>query len=90
MRIWTKKWCSRRLKPIAQKLHSGNPSAVSFGDQMLEGFAKWVSAGHKYRHGQKTEEPVAPPFDMAVAYVSAGASHIRFLASLDQMTRILS
>lgn len=79
----------RRLKPIAQRLYKDDVSAQAFSDQMLEGLAKWVSAGHKYRHGQKTEEPLAPPLHMTVAFLSSGASHIRFLVSLDSFNRLL-
>lgn len=80
----------RRLKPIAQRLYDKNKAAGPFADQMLEGFAKWVSAGHKYRHGHATEEPLAPPIDLAVAYVSNGAAYIRLLADLDGMQNMLS
>jgi hypothetical protein len=77
----------RRLKPIAQRLYEKNKAAVSFSDQLLEAFAKWVNAGHKYRHGQQTEEPLAPPLDLAVAYLSSGASYVRVLADLDGRQR---
>jgi hypothetical protein len=79
-----------KIKPMANKLYAGKPSSASFSDQMLESLVKWVNAGHRYRHGQQTEEPVEPPMDMAVWFLSAGASHLRALVSLDSITRMLS
>jgi hypothetical protein len=74
----------KRLKPIASRAYASvDPSAQSFAEQVLEGFVKWVNAGHKYRHGPKTEEPRAPTLELAVFYLSNGAAFIRFLIDLD-------
>ena len=73
----------KRIKPIAHRKYTAkDESSIAFADQMLESFIKWVNAGHKYRHGPKTEEPRSPPLELAVAYVSNGAGYIRFLIDL--------
>ncbi|MEQ1887383.1 MAG: hypothetical protein ABL967_20130 [Bryobacteraceae bacterium] len=86
----SEKMVRQEIKPLAQRLYKKDASAQAFSDLMLESFAKWVAAGHRYRHGQATEEPLAPPVDMAVAYLSSGASHIRMLVTLDAITRMLN
>jgi hypothetical protein len=65
-----------KLAPTYQAV---DPTAVGAAEQLIHGFCQWVNAGHKYRHGQKTEEPVEPPIEMAVLYLSAGAAYIRWL-----------
>lgn len=53
-----------------------------FAAQMLEAFGKWVDASHRYRHGPQSDQPHAPPLDLAVLHFSVGASFIRWLASI--------
>lgn len=59
--------------PIAQAVTSGLFSSI----------ADWVDALHNYRHGQATEEPVAPSEELAIQIISTGSSHIRWLAQFD-------
>jgi len=76
------------LKPIVQRFYQSiDSSATSFGEHLLESFCQWVNAGHRYRHGQNTEEPHAPTLEAAIAFVSIGASFIRWLIELDLLVR---
>jgi hypothetical protein len=73
----------KRIRPIAIDVYGAtDSSAQSFAEQTVEAFIKWVNAGHRYRHGQKTEEPHDPPLELAVAFLSQGAAYIRFLIDL--------
>jgi hypothetical protein len=51
--------------------------------KLVEGFADWVNACHPYRHGHDQAEAPAPPIEMAIALMGAGASYIRWLAMID-------
>ncbi len=52
----------RLLRAALQRVHEAiDITAVAAADQMLVGFCHWVNTGHKYRRGQKTEDPTAPP-----------------------------
>jgi len=73
----------KRIKPIVGRVYGAmDASAQSFSEQTIEGFIKWVNAGHRYRHGQNTGEPHDPPLELTVAFLSQGAAHIRFLIDL--------
>jgi hypothetical protein len=70
------------LRPALQRAYAASDSsAAAFSATMVESFSKWVDAGHKYRHGPKSEIPHAPPLELAVLYLSQGASHIRWLVA---------
>ena len=77
---------TRHLKPIAQRLYAGDIAAQSAASQMLSGLVTWVDAAHNYRHGQRTEAPTPVPFELAIAMIGSGASFIRWLAQMDQMS----
>ena len=70
----------KRIKPMVSRVYGAeDASAQSFAEQGIEGFAKWVNSGHRYRHGPKAEEPHDPPLELTVSFLSQGAAHIRFL-----------
>jgi hypothetical protein len=50
-------------------------AVTHFGESMVN----WIDACHVYRHGQQVNEPSPPPPDLAVALVSAGLGHLRWL-----------
>ena len=72
------------LEPRVQKLYGKDAFATMAGARLTQSFADWVDAAHTYRHGQKSEEPVQPPQELAVLLVSQGASFVRWLADLDR------
>ncbi len=75
----------KRIKPMVARIYGAeDASAQSFGEQTVEAFIKWVNAGHRYRHGPKTEEPHDPPLELTVSFLSQGAAHIRFLIDVDR------
>lgn len=72
------------LKPEA---HAGTQSAKIASQEMANGFVKWVIAAQQYRHapGEEhdgEENPAAPPQDLAIVIMSAGASYLRWLLAL--------
>jgi hypothetical protein len=60
-----------------------DPTALQASKKVANSLADWVNAAHFYRHGQVSEEPVQPPFSLAVLLVDQGASFIRWLAELN-------
>lgn len=72
------------LKPIVRALYDGDDPARRSAEQFLDSFAKWTDAAQQYRHGQEGEVPANPPFELAVALFSAGATYIRFLIELSE------
>lgn len=71
------------LLPIARQVYSHDPAATATVQGLFAGFAEWVDAIHNYRHGQRTEDPVAPPLNVAVHILSSGASYLRWLVEID-------
>lgn len=51
--------------------------------QWVASFKAWVEACHFYRHEQGQEDPHAPPLDLAIGLISAGAAFLRWLVSHD-------
>jgi hypothetical protein len=61
----------------------GDAIEVRALDKIFDGIADWVDAMHIYRHGQATEEPVAPSTELAVYVLSSGAAMLRLLLGID-------
>jgi len=78
---------SRQL--VTEKLQSDAtwllPDAIEVKalEKIFEGIADWVDAMHIYRHGQATENPVAPSLDYAVYALSTGAAALRLFLQVD-------
>ena len=73
-----------RLQPKALEVFGDDPVAIESISKAFEWFSSWVDAMHLYRHGQNTNEPVAPSLDFAIYIVSTGASFLRLLAEIDR------
>ena len=73
----------KHIKPMAQAVYESNPAAKDSAGLFVQGLCDWVNATQPYRHGQKSEEPHQPPVELVVAILSAGATYIRWLATLD-------
>jgi hypothetical protein len=72
-----------KLKERCLELFGGDPVAEKAVSHLFDSFADWVDALHNYRHGQATEEPVAPNEPMTVHILSTGCSYIRWLVQMD-------
>lgn len=71
-----------------QRFYNGADSATSqAGMRLVESFASWSNACHPYRHGQNGHEVVAPPEEIAITLVTAGADFIRWLVELAKLNR---
>lgn len=75
---------SKHLKPRLEVEYGGQKPAIYVAHKQLAQLSDWVDGAHFYRHEPGTEEPAQPPIDMAVHYVSTGASWLRWLAQLDK------
>jgi hypothetical protein len=76
----TRSLCVQKLKDAVLAV---SPQDQTQQESMAQSFASlgyWVEAAHEYRHGQRSEEAVAPSEDYAVLLVSTGTAHLRHLA----------
>src|SRR5205085_2661377 len=74
---------SRAVRPTClRERYAGNQAAIDAGAQLLEGMKAWIIASQPYRHGQEQEEPTDPPSDFVIAYLSSGATYLRWLVEL--------
>jgi hypothetical protein len=72
----------KHLKPQLEQRYAGNEPATAAGRLLLEGLKDWISATQLYRHGQEQQEPAEPPEDFVIAYLSAGATYLRWIIEL--------
>lgn len=75
------KGIQNNIKPLLSKLYTDD-TVIICAEQIMDSLCDWIDAGHMYRHGQKVEELVPPPIDVAVNIISMGATYIRWLVSL--------
>lgn len=73
-----------KLIPMAQKIYNSDITASKTSVNLLSGFCDWIDAAHMYRHSQRSEEPVAPPMEIAILMVSSGASYLRWLVGFEK------
>ena len=76
-----------QLRPLVERTYSGDRRAQEASIEMLDSLRDWIDAAHQYRHEEGKPDTVAqPPLTLAVYLVSAGASHLRWIAELDAAT----
>lgn len=73
----------KHLKARIDDTYAGKKPAIHAAQKQVEQLVDWVDGAHFYRHEPGTEEPAQPPFEMAVQYVSSGASWLRWLCEFD-------
>ena len=73
-----------KVVPLLAKLTAGDPASAGASTKLLRSFREWIDAAHFYRHEAGHEEPKAPPLEITVLLVSAGAGWVRWLAELDR------
>ncbi|TMA90478.1 MAG: hypothetical protein E6J74_23755 [Deltaproteobacteria bacterium] len=78
-----KKLVETALKQKCLPLYAGEPTAAQVVTELFDGFADWVNALHNYRHGQPSEQPVAPTMEVAVYVLSSGSAFLRWLVGIN-------
>lgn len=79
----TKSSITQDLRRLCQKRSADiDPVANRSINSLISSVGDWVDACHPYRHGQKDTGIVAPPIDLAIALVTTGIDHIRWMVSL--------
>jgi hypothetical protein len=77
------KWMvENKLKPIALA-QATDPTESAVLGKLFDGLAITIDGLHSYRHGQGSEQPVAPSLSVAVYIVSIVASTLRWLVAID-------
>lgn len=75
-----------KLKPLALA-QAFDPTESAVIDKLFDGFALVVDGLHGYRHGQGSQQPVAPSLTVAVYVVSTVAATLRWLIAIDPGNR---
>lgn len=71
------------LAPRIQAYTEGlDVSAKQSAIRVCSSFAQRVQTCHPYSHRQNEENVVAPPVDLAIILIAAGADFIRWIVSL--------
>jgi hypothetical protein len=79
----TKAAVEKHLLPFVQRVFAdGDHAVIQSTARLTSSFGAWADACHPYRHGQKNPGIVAPPMDLAIALVTSGADHLRWIVSL--------
>ncbi len=71
----------KKLGPLVAAKYSGQAQACA--TQQLEAFGNWVTSVYQYRHADGANEFEPPPLSLAVAILSSGAAHLRWLAEFE-------
>jgi hypothetical protein len=78
------KWVvENSLKEKCLSLYGEDETALKVTSGLFDGFASWVDALHNYRHGQASDEPVAPSEGVAIYVLSSGSAFLRWLAEIN-------
>jgi hypothetical protein len=78
------KWIvENTLKQKCLPLYQNEPTAAKVVAGLFDGFALWVDSLHNYRHGQSSEQPVAPKEEVAVYILSSGSAFLRWLVGIN-------
>ncbi len=78
------KWVVENLlKEKCLTLYKDDGTTFKVTCELFDGFAHWVDALHNYRHGQASDEPVAPSEGVAIYVLSSGSSFLRWLAGIN-------
>jgi hypothetical protein len=71
------------LKEKCAKIYASEATGAKVVAGLIDGFADWVDALHNYRHGQPSEQPVAPSEEVAVYVLSSGSAFLRWLIDIN-------
>lgn len=71
------------LKEKCLSLYGEDKTTFKVTGELFDGFARWVDALHNYRHGQASDEPVAPSEGVAIYILSSGSAFLRWLAGIN-------
>jgi hypothetical protein len=72
----------RHVLPRLRERYANNLPALTAGKHLLESMKTWIVASQPYRHGQEQEAVTEPPKDFVIAYLSAGATYLRWMIEL--------
>ncbi len=73
------------IVPVVTQMYENDETAMKAATGIVKSFGEWVTSAHWYRHGQNTEEPINPPLELTVVFISNGSSYLRWLVELDQL-----
>jgi hypothetical protein len=74
----------RHLVPMMQNAYSGDATAQAAARLIVTSLQSWIEASDAYRRQPGAADAPAPPADVAILSISAGASFVRWLAGLNE------
>ncbi|MFM0328151.1 hypothetical protein [Paraburkholderia strydomiana] len=79
------KYCAQnQLKKAAIAALATDPATNGVLSATFDALGCWIDGIHLYRHGQSTQDPIAPPIELTVHILGTAASYIRLLIDIDQ------
>jgi hypothetical protein len=72
----------RYVRQKVLERYQNDEPARNNANETVNALKAWVNGLQQYRHGQHAPELVKPPLPLAVALISSGASHLRFLVEV--------
>ncbi len=78
-----KRELEKHLKPAIDQRYKGQVPAIHVAQKQLSQYIEWATGAHFYRHEPGSEEPVPPPLEVAIHYITAGTSWLRWLQTFD-------
>ncbi len=79
----TKKVVENSLTTKCKNLYKNDDIEPRVVSKLLSGFAQWVDGLNNYRHGQPSDEPVAPSEEVAIYVLSSGSAFLRWLIEIN-------
>ena len=77
------KWMvENKLKPMAMA-KAQDPTEAVVIEKLFDGLALAIDGLHNYRHGQGSQQPIAPSISVAVYVVSTVAAALRWLVAIE-------
>lgn len=76
----TRSLCYQKLKERCLAIAGGDATEQAVLGELFNSLGQWVEAVHDYRHGQASDQRVAPSESTAVLILSAGTAYLRQLA----------
>ncbi len=70
------------IRPKIEAAYGADANATKAAMLLVNGIEAWTNTANQYRHAQESEEHSPTPRDLAIAFVSQGASYLRWMAGL--------
>ncbi|MDP9630067.1 UNVERIFIED_ORG: hypothetical protein J2W85_002128 [Ensifer adhaerens] len=77
----------KHLEPLVNRVYDGQKPAINLAQKLVASLKDWIDGAHFYRHEPGDTEPAQPPLELAIYMLSEAGGHLRWLATLDRLSR---